>query len=85
MRFLGFNIYLHDKGQFFPGLEMGQQTADSKLALVDFLLLDFLSLSFLSAEMEKAGSTGSAEPDFFQILRQFFPVLGQHFTKFYNI
>ena len=24
MRFLGFNIYLHDKGQFWPGLEMGR-------------------------------------------------------------
>ena len=23
-RFLGFNIYLHDKGQFWPGLEMGR-------------------------------------------------------------
>ena len=22
--FLGFNIYLHDKGQFVPGLEMGK-------------------------------------------------------------
>ena len=22
--FLGFNIYLHDRGQFWPGLEMGE-------------------------------------------------------------
>ena len=22
--FLGYNIYLHDKGQFWPGLEMGE-------------------------------------------------------------
>ena len=26
--FLGFNIYLHDRGQFWPGLEMGELISD---------------------------------------------------------
>ena len=29
--FLGFNIYLHDKGQFWPGLEMGEFISFQKL------------------------------------------------------
>ena len=29
--FLGFNIYLHDKGQFWPGLEMGEFISFKKL------------------------------------------------------
>ena len=37
-----------------------------------------------SAELQKAGSMGSAEPDFFQILRQICPVFRQNLTKFYQ-
>ena len=41
---------------------------------------------FLLPELEKAGSKGSAKPNFFQILRQICPVYHQintKFTKFY--
>ena len=39
--FLGFNIYLHDKGQFVPGLEMGKFVGSmSSLFKVTSWLLD---------------------------------------------
>ncbi|XP_023331127.1 uncharacterized protein LOC111703419 [Eurytemora carolleeae] len=33
MRFLGYNIFIHDKGQFFPGLEMGRIGLSDELFL----------------------------------------------------
>ena len=35
-------------------------------------------------ELQKAGSLGSAEPNFFQILCQICPVFRQNLTKFYQ-
>jgi hypothetical protein len=33
MRFLGYNVYLHDKGQFWPGLEMDRTGLSHQLFL----------------------------------------------------
>ena len=41
--------------------------------------------SYKKAELEKAGSTGSAEPNFFQILRQICPVFRHIFPKLTKI
>ena len=41
-----------------------------------------MKLKIKWAELEKAGSMGSAEPNFFQILRQICPVFRQIVTKF---
>ena len=44
----------------------------------------FISSSIV-AELEKVGSTSTAEPNFFQIFRHICPVFRQNFTKSYLI
>ena len=43
--FLGFNIYLHDKGQFWPGLEMGEFISIIKKLVIAQLLIQCSSRS----------------------------------------
>ena len=56
-----------------------------KIVLLHKYALKEWTLLGLYAELQKAGFMGSAEPDFFQILRQICPVFRQNFTKFYQI
>jgi hypothetical protein len=56
--FLGFNIYLHDRGQFWPGLEMGEKLVIGQL-LIQCVLPGRVGLSyakFLPRDTEWEGS-----------------------------
>ena len=47
--FLGFNIYLHDRGQFWPGLEMGELF--KTMVEQTTLRIEITKLSSLQAEL----------------------------------